>query len=220
METLALSPDAAVALIASRSKKLASPGKRVAVGLAGGPGAGKSTIAAEIVRVLNDEAPGSAALVPMDGFHMRQSKLDALGTAFEKGAPHTFEATAFVQFLGALKEATGPVSGPGYSRLIEDVVDDAFVVPGEARILVVEGNYLLLPDPPWDDVRPLLDLAIFLAIPRDRTLARLLARHNAEGLFDPAYSRRHVEEVDMRNLDLVAPTRSQADLAIELETQA
>lgn len=218
--TLSLTPDAAVALLAARATALAAPGRRVLLGLAGGPGAGKSTIAEALVGTLNATRSGFAALVPMDGFHMRQAKLEALGLTFEKGAPHTFETAAFAAFLRALREAAGPVTGPGYSRRIEDVVDDALEIPTEARVLVVEGNYLLLADPPWDVVRPLLDLAVFLDLPRDKALARLLRRHNAEGLFDPAYSRRHVEEVDMRNVDLVAATRDRADLVIALETNA
>jgi pantothenate kinase len=221
METLALSPESAAELIVARAGKLAAAADtRVAVGLVGGPGAGKSTIAADVVAALNAQATGFAALVAMDGFHMRQAKLEVLGTAFEKGAAHTFEGAAFGDFLRQVKAATGPVSGPGYSRKIEDVVDDAFVVPAAAKILIVEGNYLLLPDPPWDAIKPLLDLSVFLDLPRDKAFARLLKRHNAEGLFDPDYSRRHVEDVDMPNVDHVGPTRGRADIVIALETDA
>ncbi len=217
---LSLAPDAAADLIVREATRLAPAAfSRVAVGIAGGPGVGKSTISAEVVARLNAESDGAAALVPMDGFHMRQEKLERLGTAFEKGAPHTFEGAAFAAFLAQLKGATAPMNGPGYSRKIEDVVEDAFVVPAEARILIVEGNYLLLPDPPWNAVKPLLDLSVFLAIPRGTAFARLLARHNAEGLFDPDYSRRHVEDVDMVNFDIVSGSRERADVVIELAVE-
>src|SRR5690606_23979073 len=101
---------------------------RIAIGLAGGPGAGKSTLAAELVTMLNAVHPGSAALVPMDGFHMRHAKLEALGQVDYKGAPHTFEGAEFVNFLHHLKVAKEAVSGPGYSRRIEDVVDADFTI--------------------------------------------------------------------------------------------
>src|SRR5690606_40778366 len=110
----------------------------------------------ELVARLNAGQAGRAALVPMDGFHMKHAKLEALGETDFKGAPHTFEGAAFVAFLERLKHASGPLRGPSYSRRIEDVVEDAFEVAAAVRLLVVEGNYLLLGEEPWAGVRPLL----------------------------------------------------------------
>ena len=103
-EHLSLRPDAAVAEIAARAWALlaAKPG-RVMIGLAGGPGVGKSTIAEEVVATVNGGTPGMAAYVPMDGFHMKHQKLEAQGTVADKGMPHTFEGTLFVEFLADLK---------------------------------------------------------------------------------------------------------------------
>ncbi|KFL28081.1 hypothetical protein JP74_04620 [Devosia sp. 17-2-E-8] len=213
-----LTPDAARMQIAQRTELLRGAGRRIAIGLTGGPGVGKSTLAAELVATLNEDEPGVAALVPMDGFHMRQAKLESLGTAKDKGAPHTFEGAAFVAFLARLKAAQEAISGPGYSRKIEDVVEDAFTVLPQTQVLVVEGNYLLLPDAPWDGVRPLLDLAVFIDVPRERVRARLLRRHAAEGLFTEERNREHVERVDLANYDLVSTSRSRADLIITLDT--
>lgn len=217
---LRLTPDDAVRNLVTRAKGLTTGNQRVALGIAGGPGVGKSTLAGELVKAINSETPGSAAYVPMDGFHMRHSKLEALGMAGEKGMPHTFDAAAFVGFLERLKAATGPMSGPGYSRRIEDVVEDAVLVPAAARLLVVEGNYLLLASSPWWRTRPLLDLAVFIDLPRERVRARLLRRHAAEGLFTEERNREHVERVDMANYDLVQRSRSRADLAIDLITES
>lgn len=218
--TVALTPEAALAFLADHARSLTAGAGRVALGLAGGPGTGKSTLAAELVAALNAGTPKLAALVPMDGFHMRQAKLEALGTVADKGAPHTFEGAAFAEFLAELKSATGPLRGPGYSRAIEDVVEDAFTVPGAARLLVVEGNYLLLPDPPWDRVRPLLDSAVFLAVPRETVRARLLKRHAEHGLFSEERNRVHIDRVDLANYDLVAASRRHADIAIDLITES
>ena len=220
METLNLNPDAAVALIAARSKVAAAKAnRRVAVGLAGGPGVGKSTIAAEVVRVLNLEVADSAALVPMDGFHMRHKKLEELGLVARKGAPDTFEGATFAAFLMRVRGAKRAVSGPGYSRQIEDVVDDAVAIPAEVRMLIVEGNYLLLAVPPWDLVKPLLDLSVFLHLDRRKVGARLMKRHAETGLFTDKRNRTHVSQVDLPNYDLVEKSRPRADLIIELETQ-
>jgi pantothenate kinase len=219
--SLTLTPEEAVQFITDQAKRLAAPSdRRIAIGLAGGPGVGKSTLAAEIVDALNFSEPGTAALVPMDGFHMRQAKLEALGTVKDKGAAHTFEGAAFVAFLARLKEAEVPVSGPGYSRKIEDVVEDAFVVSADTRILVVEGNYLLLGDEPWTGVKPLLDYAVFVDLPREKVRARLVKRHAEEGLFTEERNREHIERVDLANFDKVALSRDRADVVIEVVTES
>ena len=114
---LSLTPEAALSFLVDRAKTLAAnTARRIAIGLAGGPGVGKSTLASQMVETLNADNPGSAAFVPMDGFHMRHAKLEALGTVKDKGAPHTFEGAEFVVFLKHLKSADRAVSGPGYSR--------------------------------------------------------------------------------------------------------
>ena len=220
-QVLRLTPEAALTLLVERATALLSANRaRFAIGLAGGPGVGNSTLAVKLVEALNAADPGIAAYVPMDGFHMRHSKLEHLGTVKDKGAPHTFEGAAFAEFLAGLKAATGAVSGPGYSRAIEDVVVDAFVVPARAKVLVVEGNYLLLANAPWWQVRPLLDLAVFVDLPRETVKARLLRRHAEHGLFSEARNREHVERVDLANYDLVKRSRGRADLAIDLVAES
>ena len=191
-------------------------GQRIAIGLAGGPGAGKSTLAAELVTLLNTNHPGSAALVPMDGFHMRHGKLEAMGQVDYKGAPHTFEGAAFVSFLHHLKVAKEAVSGPGYSRQIEDVVENAFTVPPEVKVLVVEGNYLLLSEGPWAGVKPLLDYAIFIHVSRELVETRLLKRHAEAGLFTEERNRAHIARTDLPNYDLVTQSQDRADVVINM----
>jgi pantothenate kinase len=220
-ERLALTPESAVELIAERVRDLlaARPG-RIAIGIAGGPGAGKSTIAQQVVAALNADTPETAAYVPMDGFHMKQAKLEALGTAADKGMPHTFEGALFAAFLADLKGADRAVSGPLYSRQIEDTVEDGFTVPAGVRALVVEGNYLLLAEAPWYAVRPLLDLAIFLHVDREKVRARLMKRHAEAGLFTETRNRAHVARVDLANYDLVEASAGRADLRIDIASEA
>lgn len=192
---------------------------RIAIGLAGGPGTGKSTLAAELVTMLNATHPGSAQLVPMDGFHIKHAKLEAMGQVDYKGAPHTFEGAEFVNFLHRLKMAQVEVSGPGYSRKIEDVVENAFSVPPAVRVLVVEGNYLLLPEGPWAGVRSLLDYAVFVDVPRDIVKARLLKRHAEEGLFSEERNRAHIERTDLPNYDLVCLSQDRADVVMTMDVE-
>ena len=213
-QSLRLTPDDALALLHREAAELLMRPERTVLGIAGGPGAGKSTIAQKLVAQLGD----AAAYVPMDGFHMKHAKLETLGTVADKGMPHTFEGAAFADFLERLKFATGPISGPGYSRKIEDTVDDAFTVPATAKLLVAEGNYLLLATAPWWRVKPLLDRAVYLEIPRELVRARLMKRHAEEGLFTEERNRAHIERVDLTNYDTVQRSRPRADIAIELIT--
>jgi pantothenate kinase len=209
----------AVAFVAHDARTLADTlGRRVLYGVAGGPGVGKSTIAAEVAGTLADDTERSAVVVPMDGFHMRHAKLEALGLAGVKGAPQTFEAADFAAHLATLKSATATVRGPGYSRKIEDVVDDLVTVPAEAAVLVVEGNYLLLGEGAWPEVRAMLDRRIFLDVARPLVRERLLRRHAEEGLFTAERNLRHVDTVDLPNYDLVAASRAAADVAITIAT--
>ena len=216
---LSLTPEAAALEIAKRSLFTAGQAQhRVIIGIVGGPGAGKSTLAADVIGILNDRIDGSAARVPMDGFHMKQAKLEAEELAAYKGAPQTFEAGAFVDLLRKLKAAHGPISVPGYSRRIEDVVPNAFTIAGNVPILVAEGNYLLLETSPWNEIKELLDLSFFLNVAPDIVRARLLRRHAEHGRFTPDWIERHVEKVDMVNYEAVVASRHRADVIIDLDT--
>ena len=214
--SLSLTPADALAYLRDEAAKLLALPGRTMLGIAGGPGTGKSTLARQLVEALGDVA----AYVPMDGFHMKHAKLEGLGTVADKGMPHTFEGAAFADFLAALKAAKGPISGPGYSRKIEDVVEDAFTVPAATRLLVVEGNYLLLATAPWWRVKPLLDRSVFIEVDREKVRARLMKRHAEEGLFTEERNRAHIERVDLPNYDLVVRNRGRADVIVSLITQS
>jgi pantothenate kinase len=150
---------------------------------------------------------------------LTQQAVEALGTVKDKGAPHTFEGGEFVKFLKLLKSTDKAVSGPGYSRKIEDVVEDAFTVSPDAKVLVTEGNYLLLGDPPWGAVKSLLDLAVFIDVPREMVRNRLMERHSEEGLFTEERNREHIARVDLPNYDLVVAFKPRAHLVINLLTE-
>jgi pantothenate kinase len=185
-------------------------GRRVIVGIAGPPGAGKSTLAVELVRRLDDR---HAVAVPLDGFHLSNEELARLGLAHVKGAPETFDAWGFVHLLRRLRAAEELVYAPTFNRAIEQAINAAIPVPVEAELVVVEGNYLLLPEHPWSLGRPLFDLAVYLDVPAAVRVPRLLARAR-EGGRDEAAAHDWVFRNDEANARRIAPSRDRADVVL------
>ncbi|MFQ6773593.1 nucleoside/nucleotide kinase family protein [Cereibacter sphaeroides] len=144
---------------------------RFVVALAGPPGAGKSTLGEALVTGLG---PG-ARLVPMDGFHFDDRVLAQRGLSNRKGAPETFDIWGFLALMERLR-AGGEVAIPVFDRSMELARAAADVVTDEDRILVVEGNYLLLDEEPWRRLRGFFDLTLFLDVPEAELERRLLAR--------------------------------------------
>ncbi|PJJ73499.1 pantothenate kinase [Diaminobutyricimonas aerilata] len=184
---------------------------RTLVGIAGAPGAGKSTIADGLV----DELGDGAALLPMDGFHLPQRRLIELGRRDRMGAPDTFDVDGFVATLQAVRDARGEVRAPGFDRRIEEPVADALVYPASTRIVVVEGNYLLHDEGGWERVAPLLDVTFFVSLAHDIRLARLIERHVRFGKTEEA-ARAWSLGPDETNARLIEGTRERADHVVDL----
>ena len=186
---------------------------RTLLGLAGPPGSGKSTLARALVDGVNRE-PGTAAYVPMDGFHLAKAQLARLGRADRKGAPDTFDVDGYVALLRRLRAETDrDVYVPDFDRGIEEPVAAGLVVPAGTRLVVTEGNYLASGAPGWRDIRPLLDELWYLEVPDDVRQARLVARRVAVGE-DPAAARAWATGSDRANGELVKTTRDRCDRII------
>ena len=199
------------ALIA-RARKLVEAGERRLLGITGAPGAGKSTIAARVVEALGE----AAVLVPMDGFHLANAELERLGRRDRKGAIDTFDADGYVALLRRLRVPAGEtVYAPVFRREIEEPIACAIPVAPEVPLVVTEGNYLLVPEPPWADVRSLLDEAWYVAPDEGTRIAWLIARHVEFGK-PPDVARAWSLSTDQRNAELVAATRGRADVVVQL----
>jgi pantothenate kinase len=198
-----------------RARALPRGGRRAILGIAGSPGAGKSTLAEHLVRELNGTGAPWVAHVPMDGFHLADAELERLGRRDRKGAPDTFDAAGYAALLERLREETHDdvVYAPGFERVLEQPLAGAIPVPPSARLVITEGNYLLLTTGAWPRVHPLLDEVWFCEVPERERVRRLVARHEEFGkTHEQAVA--WVSRSDERNAELVATTRGQADLVV------
>jgi pantothenate kinase len=188
-------------------------GRPVVVGVAGEPGAGKSTLTASLVAALR-ENDTTAVLVPMDGFHLANVALAELGRADRKGAIDTFDGAGYTALLARLRGA-GPdtVWAPTYDRSIEESVANAIGVPPGTQVVVTEGNYLLVDDGPWSAVRWLLDEAWAVEVDPKVRRTRLVARHVEFGK-PLEVAAAWVGSVDEPNAAFVRATFHRADLVI------
>ena len=191
--------------------------ERALLGITGGPGAGKSTVSEWLVARLNERAGALvAAYVPMDGFHLSNLVLRALGLRDRKGAPQTFDAAGFAALLGRLREAgDAPVYAPRFHREIEESIAAEIAVGPEIRLVVVEGNYLLLDRPEWRAVRACLDRVWYLDVP-DEVLAQRLLDRRLLAEPDRVRAQAWLDDNDLPNARLVAGTRERADEVLEV----
>lgn len=150
---------------------------RVIVAIAGPPGSGKSTVAEAIAERINASAPGLAEVFPMDGYHYDDRYLVPAGLRPRKGAPDTFDVGGFRNMLMRLRAGDEDrVAVPVFDRDIEIARAGARMIPNTVRVIVAEGNYLLLRQPPWDSLRPLFDVSVLVDVPEPVLRDRLTAR--------------------------------------------
>lgn len=181
---------------------------RLIVSISGAPGSGKSTLADALSQEIDE-----AIVVPMDGFHFDNAILDARGLRATKGAANTFDVAGYISLLQRLR-SEDEVIFPIFDRVADLSRGSAGIVEKHHKIILAEGNYLLLENPPWDELINIWDFSIHLRVPMKILEERLLRRWTDLGLNKIDATARAMGN-DIPNADFVIKNSRKADIEIE-----
>lgn len=190
-----------------------SSGSRVIIGIVGKPGAGKSTITSKLNEILPKE---ETTILSQDGYHLSNAQLKMLDRSNRKGAPDTFDSKGFTELLGRVaSDLSGDIYFPVFHREIEESIAAEGLITAKTKIVLVEGNYLLLETHGWEGVSTHLNECWFLQVDDDLRLKRLVARHIEYGK-NPDIAHHWAHGTDEANARLIQNTRNRADIFLSI----
>ncbi len=202
-----------ISQVAQEIAKNSASKRRLVIAICGAPGAGKSTFSDLLQSFLT--AQGSACACPqiiaMDGFHYDNETLADKGLLAVKGAPQTFNVSAFETLLSSLKDQQQDLFAPVFDRDLEEVIPSAIRIAKETQVIIVEGNYLLLDQQPWTQLKQYFDLSVFLEVAQSELQERLIKRWLDQG-FDLVSAQKKAIGNDLVNAKLVIQHSHAADI--------
>ncbi|SMQ48040.1 unnamed protein product [Zymoseptoria tritici ST99CH_1A5] len=205
-------------------RKRSGDEQRILIAVAGGPGSGKSTLCARLLQEAQKKGLHDMVAVPMDGFHFPKSHLAALQDPAEafarRGNPLSFNAAKFVEAVASLKAtasglAPTDIALPGFDHAVQDPVDNEIIVLASAKVVLLEGNYVLLNEKPWNQISDMVDDRWYIDVPRDVAKLRLIERHLRAGIETCSVAAAaRAESNDLMNADYIASRLIEPDMVI------
>jgi len=195
----------------ARVVEYANASSRVIIGIVGKPGGGKSTLSKYLLKEMD---PTLVSVVPMDGFHLSNKVLKALGRSERKGAQDTFDVKGFTTLIQRIKlDSADPIYYPVFDRSIEESIAAQGVVYPSTRVVIVEGNYLMHDQDGWQEISPLLDQSWYAFLDEDLRISRLISRHITFGK-DPESAKAWAKGSDQVNAELIETGVARCDFLI------
>ena len=170
--------------------------KRLFVAIAGAPASGKSTISVKLNEDINNRGH-SCKVLQMDGYHYDDVILNAKNLLPYKGAPETFDVAGLKNTLYRLQNEE-EVIVPVFDRSLELSRSSAYIIPKETKIVLVEGNYLLLNSYPWRELHQHYHYTILLDC-NEKTLEQRLIERWTGFKLDKDQINKKVYENDLPN---------------------
>ncbi len=197
----------------------ASGDNRIIIAIAGPPASGKTTYSHVICRQLNELERGICAVLSADGFHYDNIYLKQKGWRERKGAPHTFDVDGLFHILKRLTlNSEQQIAIPVFDRKLEISRGAATVISGAAKIIIIEGNYLLLKEPPWAKLKEHFDFSIMLQVSEETLTERLEKRWRDFGFSDKQIQLK-LDANDLINVKAVCEESTLADYIIDNENE-
>ena len=169
------------------SKMQQKLGRRMIIFLAAPPGVGKSTLTLLLEQLSNtDEELVPLQALGLDGFHYPNTYLNTHSVEREgklipmssiKGSPETFSVDKLIGKLTDIRK--NDVRWPIYDRSIHDIVEE--IVTVRKNLIILEGNWLLLGEDRWQNVRSFADYSLFISADPADLKERLIRRKMAGG---------------------------------------
>jgi pantothenate kinase len=214
METKLQPTEQIETLIQALTQKALASEERFILGIVGPPGSGKSTLAEYVSQNLPS---GCSVVVPMDGFHLANSVIQGTELQARKGAIDTFDSYGFLTLVQRIRSRREPIIyAPAYTRAFEEPIASSIPILKGTKIVIIEGNYLLSDEDPWNQIKGLLDETWFLDVDQDLRLKRLISRHIKFGKTDEE-AVQWVHSSDEKNALLISASQSRADVVVQVQ---